>query len=487
MKVIRSAGGFLLFSAMRINALRRLLLSLPRFLREALAEVLSCTFYHAQALNLQPDLDAAPALRAEIFSHFAAKHSVLQPDFSLYQGIAVLTCHPQPLPSTEQVHQWILRLPRKHRLRALAFLSKIGFKEFNKLAQLVRSAAWIPTWLLASHQALSSLPDSLESVPGDIDLILRRFNEMKRAGQHEKAHSLLKEAFCHESLSAPPSWLFEGNMSSPCELICRSYTRTHQVPKITIVMCAWNAEKYLPIAISSILAQTYNNIEIIAINDGSSDATQDILESHLANYPQARIVRENMNRGTYVCRNKGLILATGDYVIFHDADDWSHPEKIERQWLAIKGKRGALASSSNWFRINPETGECFARRIFPISRWNCSSFMFHRGAALERIGFYDSVRFGADSEYVARFEAAFGPHSHIRNRLPLSIGIEHEGSLTVAAYSGFDKQGLSQKRQSYTEIWRSWHAANVYKNAGLRLENGQRISAPILPAADEKF
>lgn len=101
------------------------------------------------------------------------------------------------------------------------------------------------------------------------------------------------------------------------------------MPTVSVVMPAYNAEKYIREAIDSILNQTYTDFEFIIINDGSTDRTKEIIQS----YNDSRIVylENKENSGIVVTLNKGLDCATGEYIARMDSDDISEKERFEKQ------------------------------------------------------------------------------------------------------------------------------------------------------------
>ena len=99
--------------------------------------------------------------------------------------------------------------------------------------------------------------------------------------------------------------------------------------KVTVVMPIYNAYDYLRPAIDSVLDQTLREIELICVDDGSTDPTLGLLKEYQKNDARVRIVTEN-NAGPSVARNKGIVRARGEYVIFLDADDFFEPELLER-------------------------------------------------------------------------------------------------------------------------------------------------------------
>ena len=94
---------------------------------------------------------------------------------------------------------------------------------------------------------------------------------------------------------------------------------------ISIIIPAYNAQATLERCINSLLAQTYPNIELILINDGSADRTGEILDGFALRDARIHVVHTS-NRGVSAARNTGLSLAKGEYIGFVDADDWAEPE-----------------------------------------------------------------------------------------------------------------------------------------------------------------
>ena len=98
-------------------------------------------------------------------------------------------------------------------------------------------------------------------------------------------------------------------------------------PLVSIIMPAFNAEKSIGRAIESVLNQTYLNLELIIINDGSTDGTSDVVRK----YKDARIrLIEQLNTGLSGARNTGLTEVTGKYVVFIDSDDWYETDYVEK-------------------------------------------------------------------------------------------------------------------------------------------------------------
>lgn len=106
--------------------------------------------------------------------------------------------------------------------------------------------------------------------------------------------------------------------------------------KISIIIPIYNVEKYVSECMTSILNQTYKNIEIIAIIDGSTDNSENIVRQ-MANSDSRITVISRGNKGAFATRKEGINLATGKYFMFVDADDWLEYNTIEQMYnLALK-------------------------------------------------------------------------------------------------------------------------------------------------------
>jgi glycosyltransferase involved in cell wall biosynthesis len=103
-------------------------------------------------------------------------------------------------------------------------------------------------------------------------------------------------------------------------------------PLVSVVIPAYNVERYLGEAIESVLAQTYRSIELIVVDDGSTDATAEVATS----FADVKLIRQP-NRGLAAARNAGFEASAGRFVCFHDADDMMVPAKISKQVDLLSG------------------------------------------------------------------------------------------------------------------------------------------------------
>ena len=103
-------------------------------------------------------------------------------------------------------------------------------------------------------------------------------------------------------------------------------------PLVSIVVTSYNQKDILPRAIDSVLSQTYNNIQIVIADDGSTDNSQDLINRYFQNFPhKIKPVLSPKNQGIPKNKNMGFRACDGDFITYLDGDDYYFPEKIERE------------------------------------------------------------------------------------------------------------------------------------------------------------
>lgn len=111
---------------------------------------------------------------------------------------------------------------------------------------------------------------------------------------------------------------------------------------ISIIVPMYNGVPYITRCINSILGQTYQEIEIIIVNDGSSDSSGDIIRKLAEKHHKIQVINQ-LNQGVSVARNNGLALAKGEYITFIDADDWIQPSMLQVMIEAIEKTKAKMA------------------------------------------------------------------------------------------------------------------------------------------------
>jgi len=234
----------------------------------------------------------------------------------------------------------------------------------------------------------------------------------------------------------------------------------HEGPqaKVSVVIPAYNAAGTLPIALNSLLKQTWRSLEIIVVDDCSEDDTEEVVKAFAAADGRVAYLRNEQNMGAYPSRNRGMKAATGDFVTVHDSDDWSHPQKIERQVQPLLLDSSKVATYSAWVRVTEGllfVGPWLLGKQF-IEK-NHSSLLL-RAEVLADVGPWDSVNVAGDTEFLWRLESRYGVDSllGVLPTTPLSLALADDNSLTrtKASHVKTIHYGL---RRIYRESASWWH------------------------------
>lgn len=140
-----------------------------------------------------------------------------------------------------------------------------------------------------------------------------------------------------------------------------------EMKKVSIIIPNYNYARYLSDAIESALNQSYKPIEVIVVNNGSTDNSLEILK-HFEN--RIRVI-DQANLGQSGARNSGLNHAQGDYIAFLDADDYWHPEKIEKQVKLLRDNTRLVYCGIERFSTAKRK---ITSKVKPIFRGNCSEY-----------------------------------------------------------------------------------------------------------------
>ncbi len=169
------------------------------------------------------------------------------------------------------------------------------------------------------------------------------------------------------------------------------------MPKVSIIIPAYNAMQYLPETMASVMKQTYRDFEIVLVNDGSSDHIREWVQTQ--NISQLSFISQE-NRGLSGARNTGIRAAKGIYLALLDADDLWEPTKLEKQvqvldldqeaalvytWMALIDEQGALTGR---YYKRREEGDVW-KLMLTSNLVGCGSVPLIRRTCLDQVGYFD--------------------------------------------------------------------------------------------------
>ena len=200
-------------------------------------------------------------------------------------------------------------------------------------------------------------------------------------------------------------------------------------PRVTVFIAAYNREALIGEAIASVLRQTFRDFELLVIDDGSSDASADVVERHRD--PRIRLVRQPENRGIPRTRNHGLSLARGEYFAILDSDDVAFRTRLQTQVAFLDAHRDVAAVGSWATRIRSDgrhklpvvrpTGPRDIRARVPFTTCFKNPTMMARTAAMREFGYRDEFVICQDIDLWSRMSAKYPlanlPRFLIRYRL----------------------------------------------------------------------
>lgn len=228
-------------------------------------------------------------------------------------------------------------------------------------------------------------------------------------------------------------------------------------PKISVIMPAFNAAAFIETALRSLQAQTWQNLEILVIDDCSSDDTCERVAAMAREDARILLLRQPCNGGAYAARNAALQRASGEFLVNHDSDDWSHPQRLERMAQPLLQRANLIGTLADWVRTDTTLHFQNWRIVDRLIEPSVSTFMV-RKAAVQRLGGWDEVRVAADHELRQRLLQVHGPDSiaHVLPGIPLVLARQLPESLTMAPATHLRSLFFGLRRL-YSELAQTWY------------------------------
>lgn len=248
---------------------------------------------------------------------------------------------------------------------------------------------------------------------------------------------------------------------------------------VTIAIPVYNAEKTLSKCLDSLLAQTMKEVQIVIVDDGSTDHSAQIMEEYGSRDPEKITVwHQEVNKGLSEARKQGIALANASYIGFVDADDWVEPEYVETLYSLVKSQKGkrAIACCGYWqdgaegrvavnagkgqsmFTSQDAFAEILNRRLLSMYFWD----KLFDIRLLQNLEFPTCSIIGEDFTIVT--EAVLRADVILRSEKPLYHYIQAEGSMSKSGYGAIHKRSAENYKKleekycaDYPECARAMH------------------------------
>ena len=209
-------------------------------------------------------------------------------------------------------------------------------------------------------------------------------------------------------------------------------------PLVSVVMPVYNTAQYLAEAVDSILAQSYQDFELIAVNDGSRDRSPDILDRYRKLDSRVRVLNHGTNQGIPASRNRGMLDARGKYIAVMDSDDISVRDRLSKQvtFMETHPEVGLCGTQCSFFGdkgkfagpVPPSDSEEIRCRLLFMPTLSNTSIMMRRDLVVEKQLYYSpDLAAGEDHELSARFAR----HGRITNIPVVLMRIRTHNSSTT--------------------------------------------------------
>lgn len=221
------------------------------------------------------------------------------------------------------------------------------------------------------------------------------------------------------------------------------------MPKISIIMPVFNAKKYIDSSILSVLSQTYNDWELIVIDDCSTDGTYDYLLKKYSSHSKVKLLKNVTNSGAGKSRNLGLRNASGKLIAFIDADDVWLPYKLEKQLVFMLENKSAIVHASYSF-IN-EAGAPIPGRVNVSQHVDLNSYMRNTEIGMSTVLI--------NREIIGRFEF---PPIRIHEDASLWLDILGRGFIANGINEVLVNYRVRKGQLSGNKVSAAWSTLNLY-------------------------
>lgn len=237
---------------------------------------------------------------------------------------------------------------------------------------------------------------------------------------------------------------------------------------VTIIVPVYNVEKYLNRCINSILCQTYTDIELLLIDDGSTDSSGSICEEYAIKDSRVHVFHKE-NGGVSKARNWGLNMARGEWITFVDSDDWVHKDFVKKRLdLALKDNAEITYCDVEYVyathNVYCKTAEQVDDRVSTVNSWilsrtTYSPIILAKKSLFEKhnLKYIEGLRFGEDFNLIIKLVMHANKVSHIKEAL-YYYNKQNEGSAMTKLHLCRDDLQFV-----YTDLIESFKKEGIYK------------------------
>jgi glycosyltransferase involved in cell wall biosynthesis len=270
-------------------------------------------------------------------------------------------------------------------------------------------------------------------------------------------------------------------------------------PLVSVIIPAYNAEAFIQATLDSVLAQTYSNIEVLVVNDGSSDRTVEIVERVMQHDPRVKLLQQ-ANAGVAAARNLAIQSAQGDYIAPIDADDIWFPQNLEKQVTCLMQSDESVGLVYSWsldideqgrltggFYNSTLEGEVFTRLVGKYFLGNASCSLIRR-SCLEKVGGYKPEFKAQNAQGCEDWDLNLRIAQHYQFRVvpEYLVGYRQFGSSMSCNYSAMAKSHeliikeiYQQDPQFPPDIGR-WSRSNFYIYLAVKSSRGRNYRGTLI-------
>ncbi len=314
--------------------------------------------------------------------------------------------------------------------------------------KLLRNEKWTEA-IQAYKEIIQNFPALAKILQGNIDFANRRINKIENPALKQPSTNQTTR----NRLFIDDLYTQVQNNSNPFKFDKKT------APLVSIIITSHNTELYIEACIESLISQSYPNLEIIVVDDLSTDSTPTIIQRIIRSNPGIKLIKLAANLGTYFAKNYGIKICSGKYVFFQDSDDVCHPDRISLQMDTLLKNPNTSIIRGAYSRIDPITSE-----VIPVNDLFSKLGLITLGIKKEvfqEIGYFNCTTKASDDEFFNRAVHYLGKKSICNLNLPLYYNTMREGSLFGDMVHWNEDGSILQKpspaRKNYVEVFQAAH------------------------------